>query len=135
MDTHIEDEHGAAWTRNPDQAQFNVAGEFTAWIVGTKDPRSAGSAGVSCAGWYVSKDDGSELPFRYARPSEAGDSDEARALIAAVLRSLETLPKKSRINLLTRTKYIADGVNGDMEKWLAADLRKEVSKRRNGWEI
>ena len=90
---------GNGWLRKHDEPQFAGLGEYTAWIVGTKQSPSPGSAGVSCAGWFVRKNDDSELPVRHARTSDTSDSDEQRAGIAAVLRCLETLPRQANIRI------------------------------------
>ena len=126
---------GNGWLRKHDEPQFAGLGEYTAWIVGTKQSPSPGSAGVSCAGWFVRKNDDSELPVRHARTSDTSDSDEQRAGIAAVLRCLETLPRQANIRISTRAEWISDGINGGMEQWQREDWKKTTKTKRNGWEI
>jgi hypothetical protein len=126
---------GNGWLRNQDQPQYESAGEFSAWIVGVKNPPSPGSAGVSCAGWYVTKDDGTELPVRYARTSDTSDSDEQRAGVAAALRCLESLPKKATIKIQTRAKWIANAINKSLDDWQDRHWLSLGGEKRNGWEI
>jgi ribonuclease HI len=128
--------NGDGWFRNQDNPQFVGTGPYTAWIVGTKNVPSPGSAGVSCAGWFVVRNDDGELPVRYARTSATSDSDEQRAGVAAALRCLETLPKNASIEIRTRFSWIADGLNGLMHKWQSANwIVKGETKKHNGWEI
>jgi ribonuclease HI len=131
---NIQDNDG--WYRSPDHRQFIRTGSFTSWIVGSKNPLSPGSAGVSCAAWYVTRDDESELPARYARTSDDSKSDEYRAAVAATLRSLETLPANSKIKILTRLPAVAEALNGNMRKWESEGwINPGDTSKRNAWEI
>ena len=123
------------WVDQVDEPQFNSSGYFTAWAIGTMYKPDRGYAGVSCACWYVTKHANSELPVRYARASEAPESDEKRAAVAAVYRSLQALPKRANVIIYVREPHVVKGLRGAMRNWEARSFKRHEGGVQNGWEI
>jgi hypothetical protein len=122
------------WFHKVEEPRFGGSGKFTAWIAASLWSPSPGSSGVSAAAWLVVRDDNSEQPVRESRPSEAFDSDDYRATVAAALRAVQTVPHRSHLLLRTVNKVVAEAIERNMYRWENEGWKARGGKR-NGWEF
>jgi hypothetical protein len=122
------------WVNQTEEPRFKTSGALTAWIAGSLWSPSSGSSGVSACAWLVARVDQSERPVRDKRPSEAFDSDDYRATVAAALRAAQIVPSGSHLRLLTGHKVVAEAIERDMYRW-EKEGWKDGRHKRNGWEF
>ena len=97
-------------------------GMYDAWVVGVDHPKAAGSPGFSAFAWEICRAGTDDFIEGDAKPSDGANSDESRAIIAAVYRVVEALAPYSSVTIYCRNKFVVDGINGGVDRW-----------RRNSW--
>src|SRR6476469_1319827 len=98
--------------------EFQTAGSFQAWIVGTDRPPSPGARGPSAAAWQVNRfgDVSGEVGIAV---SEGAESEEYRAFVAAAVGVIEMLKPNSRIDISCRNEAVVRAINEWLETWEA----------------
>lgn len=103
-------------------------GVYEAWVVGVDRPTMAGAAGVSAFAWEICHSGTSEIVANDARASDEDNSDETRAIVAAVYRIVEALQDGSSVTIYCRNKFAVDGINGDVDRWRMNEWRRSDGK-------
>lgn len=109
--------------------EFDDVGDFSAVITGTSEKSAASNwRGVSACVAEVEQLGPKGVRRRLIHVSEAANSHEARAYVAAVASVVEALMPGSSVAIYCRNKFIVDALNDWLAGWAANQWNRSNGK-------